>query len=233
MNKIYLLRERNLKKKLSNKSLENILKEKELQFEDLVILKTKKNKELNLKKIIKKIKLVKWLAFPTVDSVRAFLKLLKENKELKKIVEKKEFKILAKELVVGIYLKKHGFTSDLIPLKPASFMIGEILPWREDEILLFDSRYWKELFAKETCDLTISVVPKKVKENFKAKAAIVLATDKLLLEALFETNKVRKDTVIYCLTAYVAEICWENNHENVEIPDEYTERELTNRLISN
>lgn len=233
MNRIYLLRERNLKKKLSNKSLENILKEKDLQFEDLVILKTKKNKELKLKELIKKIKMVKWLAFPTVDSARVFLKLLKENNELKEIVAKGKFKILAKELVVGIYLKKHGFTSDLIPLKPASFMIGEILPWKEDEILLFDSRFWRELLTKETCALTISEVSKKAKEKFKARGAVVLATDKLLLEALFKTNKVKKDTVIYCLTAYIAEVCWENNHENVEIPNEYTEIELTNKLISN
>lgn len=232
MNKIYLLRERDIKKDLSNKSTELILKEKELEFEDLVILKTKKNKEINIKELIKKLALVKWLAFPTVDSARVFNKLVKENKELKKLIKNKEFNILAKELVVGIYLKKHGLKSDIIPLKPATFMIGEILPWKEDEILLFDSRYWEELEIKNVFDLTISVIPKKVKASFKASSAIVIATNKLLLESLFKTGLIKKDTLVYCLTAYIAEVCWENGHDNLEIPDEYTEIDLIKLLIS-
>lgn len=231
MKRIYLLREQDLKKDLSNKSLESVLKENDLKFEDLVLLKTKKNKEINIKKLIKKLTHIKWLAFPTVDSARVFNKLLKENKELKKLFKKSKFNILAKELVVGLYLKKHGIESSIIPLRPNSFMVGEILPWAEDEIMLFDARCWQELEIKNVCDLTISTVSKNLEASFNAKGAVVLATSKRLLENLFKTGKVENNTVIYCLTAYIAEVCWENGHDEVEIPDEYTEKELINKLI--
>lgn len=232
MNKVYLLKEHDLKKDLSNKSLESILNEKEIKFEDLVVSKTKKNKNINIKKLIKKLNLVKWLVFPTVDSARVFRKLMKENKKLQKLFKKKKFNILAKELVVGIYLKKHGIESDIIPLRPATFMVGEILPWSEDEIILFDPRYWQELEVKNVYNLTKSILNKKVLTKFNNKDAAVLATSKRLLENLYKITKIKEETVVYCLNAYIAEVCWANGHDKVEIPDEYTQMELVNKLIS-
>ena len=232
MNKVYLLKERDLKKDLSNKSLESLLNEREIEFKDLVVLKTKTNKNIKIKKLIKKLTLVKWLVFPTVDSARVFRKLMKKNKKLQKLFKKKKFNILAKELVVGLYLKKHGIESDIIPLRPATFMVGEILPWSENEIMLFDPRYWQELEVKNVYNLTKSVLNKKALIDFNGEGAAVLATSKRLLENLFKTAKIKEETVVYCLNAYIAEVCWENGHDKVEIPDEYTEIELINKLIS-